>query len=398
MAILKVPRGDVPSNKVAEFNKFVSPPGFGGDNRDPQPPTFTLKCNLLVGIDLNLPDGGKVPMWIIEDPDDKVAGRTFPSKIIRIPRGALVQADVGCQGGTHTIHWHGIEPTPMNDGVGKHSFEVDGHFLYQFQPRYAGSYFYHCHKNTVLHFEMGLYGLLIIDPDVPTLNGLKPPFVSGKSGTVVANVPGARVVSLKDRPDKPLTKEIPIVDYDVEMLLVPDSIDSRWHSLGHDAFMQKSDAKDPANPKNFTQDGILNDFRPDIFVLTGIPRRINDPTPFSAADSPLFGAVVAPTVKVGQTLLVRVTNADYLIHQITLDIDADVIAMDGRALGVAPFEQYSQPFRLPRGKSFRLTSAMRWDLLVKPTEAATIPVTVEFFNQITGKKLYTARTAITATP
>src|SRR6266568_309542 len=135
MAITIVPRGDVPANQVNEFFKFTSPPESGGPNPDPQPPTFTFKRNLLVGIDLNLPDGGKVPMWIIEDPDAPDAEqRTFPSRTLRIPLNALVNADANCQGNTHTIHWHGIEPTPMNDGVGHLSFEVNGHFNYQFQP------------------------------------------------------------------------------------------------------------------------------------------------------------------------------------------------------------------------------------------------------------------------
>ena len=69
--------------------------------------------------------------------------------------------------------------------------------------------------------------------------------------------------------------------------------------------------------------------------------------------------------------------------------------MDGRALGVPPFQQYSRPFDLPAGTPFRLTSAMRRDLLVRPTTAGTFPATVEFFNQITGELLYTAQTAIT---
>jgi len=41
---------------------------------------------------------------------------------------------------------------------------------------------------------------------------------------------------------------------------------------------------------------------------------------------------------------------------------------------------------------------MRWDLIIKPTTAGTFPVKIEFFNQITGQLLYTARTTITVTP
>jgi len=325
-------------------------------------------------------------MWVIEDPDAPSAQqRTFPSRTIRIPQGALVHADVGCQGNTHTIHWHGIEPTPMNDGVGHTSFEVDGHFNYQFQPRQAGTFFYHCHKNTVLHFEMGLYGLLIIDPPDPAAPAVPVTYSVGGPGFVARFNPLA------------LVSTDHAIHYDVEAFWVADSIDSRWHTLGHNAFMQKCDDQHPVDPDTFTQDGFLNDFRPDIFVLTGIPRRINDTTPFAATDSPLFGSLVAPTVKVGQTLLIRVLNADYIIQRFTLGVDAEVIAMDGHALGVPPFQKYSNLIPLPSGTPFQLTSAMRWDLIVKPTVAGPIPATVEFINQITGKLLYTARTTITVT-
>ena len=134
---------------------------------------FIVQRNLDVGIKFNLPAGvftfeGKsdIDLWVFEDPDDPnpATSTTFPGKTIRIPQGRVVHATVDFKQKAHTIHWHGIEPTPMNDGVGHTSFEATSHWVYQFQPNTAGTYFYHCHKNTVLHFEMGLYGLLIIDP------------------------------------------------------------------------------------------------------------------------------------------------------------------------------------------------------------------------------------------
>ena len=59
--------------------------------------------------------------------------------------------------GPHTIHWHGIEGTPMNDGVGKHSFEIRGDYSYQFTPRGPGFSSTTATLGTPLHFEMGLW-------------------------------------------------------------------------------------------------------------------------------------------------------------------------------------------------------------------------------------------------
>ena len=177
-------------------------------------------------------------MWQFEDPDAPSGARaSFPGPLIRIPRGAVVHAECSVKPNTHTIHWHGIEPTPMNDGVGHTSFEFSSNFVYQFQPNTAGTYFYHCHKNTVLHVEMGLYGGLIIDPPNP-------------------NGPGAAAAALSHRRPwfcfgqgphhrgfNPTAFTIP---YHVEAVWVPDEFDSHWHVLNHNDFMQNNSPSDPA--------------------------------------------------------------------------------------------------------------------------------------------------------
>jgi FtsP/CotA-like multicopper oxidase with cupredoxin domain len=391
-----VSRGVLHEEYIPAFYKFVNPPGNGGIKEvDPLPATYTFSLSLMSNYDLELPGNEKIRMWIIENPDapdapepmpKDVLRRSFPSPTIRIPQFALVRADVNAEGNTHTVHWHGIEPTPMNDGVGHTSLEVAGNFYYQFQPRNAGTYFYHCHKHTVLHFEMGLYGLLIVDPPAPADPDNQVVWPTGGPGYIPRYNP--RASRLTDH----------ALRYDVEALLVPDSIDSRWHELGHSEYMQNPDRDNPIDPDGFTQDGILNDFRPDIFVLTGIPRRRSDSRVFSANDHPLFGPLVAPTVKVGQTLLLRILNADYVTHQIYLEIDAEVIGADGRAFGVPPLMQYSKPYQLAAGTTLRLTAAMRNDLIVKPEKAGVYYITVEFLNQITGELLYKAKSPITVTP
>ncbi|MBI2917984.1 MAG: multicopper oxidase domain-containing protein [Chloroflexi bacterium] len=376
MAIRTIPLRPVPREEFPIFNKHVCPPTFGGDAIDPLRPTRRIARNLDIKMDLELRDGTKIPMWVFEDPDDDTeARRTFPGKTIRTVEGDIVHARVGAKFNTHTIHWHGIEPTPMNDGVGKHSFEISGNFEYQFATNQAGTFLYHCHKNTALHFEMGLYGAFIVDPkkpDIPEARDVPdPPYPPGGPGFVRAYNP-----------------PLHLVRYDVEALIVPDDIDTRWHELGHDAFMQKCDPDNPIAAGNFTQDGILHDFRPDVFVLSGEAKRADDDTLFEKA---------AIHAKVGQTILIRWIDATYTVQEVRAGLPWQLIARDGHPLGVPPFDQYSHPVDFAAGQPVRLTSAMRGDSLMRPAQPGRFPITIDYFHWITGKKLYTARTFVEVT-
>lgn len=362
MALRTIRRHDVSEEAKPHFVKHVCPPVHGGDPPDPVEPTVVVRRNLMVTINLPLPDGSTVPMWIIEDPEDREEGKVFPSKLIRVREGDVVECRTGIKSNTHTIHWHGIEPSPAHDGVGKHSFEISGNFRYQWLAAHAGTYFYHCHKNTTLHFEMGLYGLIIIDPPQG------PGFAAG------FNPPEH------------------VIRYDVERSLVVDEIDTRWHrelASKHDAFMQKCDRADPVNPATFTHDGFLHDFNPDVFIINGVARS-NDETPITDPR-------VAVQAKAGQTILLRLLHAGYKVQRFTIGLDAQAIAFDGRPLGVPPFGKYSRPFTIPAGSPFTLTVARRIDLIVRPAKRGVFPVTAEFLDDKTGKHLATARTIINVT-
>jgi FtsP/CotA-like multicopper oxidase with cupredoxin domain len=393
MAIPLIPRGAEPPDLNPEFLKFVCPPTFDGGPLDPQPVTRQVSRKLDTQIDIPLPPSvsavtrtgrDKVRAWIIEDPNDP-NGRTFPSPIIRTVEGDVVWGDVGFAFNTHTIHWHGIEPTPMNDGVGHTSFEVSGNFVYQFATSTAGTYFYHCHKNTVLHFEMGLYGLLVVDPPNP---GTRPdipaaPYPTGGPGFVSANVPKF----------PGFVRSASVVPYDVEALWVPDEFDSVWHELGHNAFMQKCDANNPNAARNFTQNGILNNHVPDIFTITGMFPEVvqGDLNHLPIETATILDPPVAATVARGQTLLVRLLSAGYTLQEYRIGkpgdpIDATVIATDGHPFGVpGTREQYSSPFVIPGGTRFRLTTARRLDLLFRPKVRGRFPVVVKHFDWVKSK-------------
>jgi FtsP/CotA-like multicopper oxidase with cupredoxin domain len=302
----------------------------------------------------------------------------------------------------------------MNDGVGHLSFEISGNFTYQFATNEAGTYFYHCHKNTPLHFIRGLYGGFIVDPPKPatdtTIAG--PPYPTGGPGYAACGVHPdlpAPIPVTRTRPDNPpITNDV--IRYDKEFLWVAGEMDTRWMRLGHDAFMQICNAKNPIAARNFTQNGILNNFQPDIFhVLGDAVRTAGKGTPPKYRfPSPGFGlgGVVAVSGTVGQTLLIRQITAGFTLQQITMPVDIIVTAEDGHPLGVGEFHgRYSRPFKVPAGKPFRLSSARRWDMIIPPNTPATSGIaTIEFLDWAqknpdgTDKKWFTAEIPVNITP
>ena len=264
----------------------------------------------------------RVRMFSFFDPgsDDR---EPFPAPTIRVRQGQVVHTIVKMGVKSHTIHHHAIEPTTFNDGVGHTSFEVTGSYTYQWQPREAGTFFYHCHKNTVLHFEMGMYGFLVVDP-----------------------------------PEGPGTAFEGGPKYDVEAFWAPDDLDPEFHELGHDAGLCGEDVG-------------LNDFNPKIFVITGVENTETRTDPR-----------VAVTARVGQKILVRMLNASYSIIRTTIEgLDAQVIAVDGHPLGT-PDRPWSRPFTIPAGTPFELTSAQRFDLLIEADVLGTHLVRMEFLDWI----------------
>ncbi|MHC1744573.1 MAG: multicopper oxidase domain-containing protein [Syntrophobacteraceae bacterium] len=144
-----------PTNPVPEVMEAL---GLG----TPATP-HTTSLQLMNNTDLVGADGARIAAFTIRDRDFG-GGGVYPGPTVRVPRGAVFHGDLQGSGPPpHTIHWHGIEPTSINDGVGHCSMEI-GSYLYQWQANFTGSYFYHCHRNTMQHFEFGLFGLLLVEP------------------------------------------------------------------------------------------------------------------------------------------------------------------------------------------------------------------------------------------
>ncbi|MFC6823535.1 multicopper oxidase domain-containing protein [Halopelagius fulvigenes] len=67
----------------------------------------------------------------------------------------------------HTLHFHGVRKTWENDGVptttGVTVNPGETH-TYTIPANVAGTHLYHCHFNTPFHMDMGMYGILRVDP------------------------------------------------------------------------------------------------------------------------------------------------------------------------------------------------------------------------------------------
>jgi hypothetical protein len=111
---------------------------------------------------LQMPDGTILRHWGFMD---EKGTKTIPSPVIRVCEGQIVHVTLKSTKGPHTIHHHGIEPDAHNDGVGHTSFDVGNQYTYQWRPSESGTFFYHCHVNTPLHVQLGLFGGLIVDPE-----------------------------------------------------------------------------------------------------------------------------------------------------------------------------------------------------------------------------------------
>jgi plastocyanin len=319
------------------------------DTPDRVRPDVRMTRQVHSGADVVMPDGRRVRFWGFRDPDSRDKNdrsKPFPSPLIRARVGDVVHCQLKASKNTHTIHFHGIEPTAHNDGVGHTSFEVSGSYTYQWRPHAPGLYFYHCHKNTVLHFELGMYGAIVIDP--PEGEG----FVLDGRGPV---------------------------RYEHERIWFFDDVDPTWHGLNHSAGLRCS---------RWDTDHAMHVFEPRYFLINGVP----DPRCRTHRK-------VALDARVGDTAVLRVGNAAYTLLTLTFPFDVKVIGVDGHALGADEAgHQYSEPFWMPAAEPLRLTSAQRRDLLVRFANPGVFPVRATFRDWITYEALGYAETLVTVRP
>ncbi len=288
----------------------------------------------------------------------------------------------------------------------------------------------HCHRNTVQHFEFGLFSMLPIEPPdayfasvvgsdwrtgfIPatvTLNSIPvgacsdgrfrtaanlltlPPAIQAKfpgfvGGDPVYGVAGAGDNGVGD----PHAFTVP---YDVEALWVPDDRDSVWSDLASDAFqtfpihgsVPGINDNFHANVKGGANFFAFNDFHADYWFITGvgvptlpggtgeIPPGIVVPPGQNSGKS---GSQVSINAQVGQTIFLRCLDAAYNNIRTTLPVDAVIVEWDGRALGVPPYCRYNHAYVVPAGTPIMQSVARRFGALIKAETPMNTFAKVEF--------------------
>ncbi|GAB3529257.1 multicopper oxidase domain-containing protein [Arthrobacter monumenti] len=310
--------------------------------------------------------------------NDDAGDRAFPGPLIRLKEGQLFHGTTHPSKGPHTTHWHGLEPDPRNDGVGHTSFEIEGQYTYQWLPEVgwpgdpnlgsAGTYFYHCHVNTTLHVQLGMFGPLIIDPVVHPVF----PVTEGVTRRIFIDGPE--------------------YDIDTETLIAPYSVDPRWHDYNHAEGLSGEDVG-------------LNNFRPTHFYLLGgeLAHRPGGEHVWSLQNmrANVAGGDRAPT-------LLRLLNCSYSPNTMRFTDSngkpvkmAELISHDGRAFRETSRYGPCRPCHFtdyPMMTSIVTSGAAeRYDMLLHPPEAGTYYLTMDFHNWIDKTVLGSRTVEITAT-
>jgi FtsP/CotA-like multicopper oxidase with cupredoxin domain len=95
---------------------------------------------------------------------------SVPGPILRTTEGSEfeVTLDNSRMSMPHTIHFHGVQTAWENDGVPTTTgvtVEPGERHTYQIPANVPGTHLYHCHYQTPRHMDMGMYGILRVDPE-----------------------------------------------------------------------------------------------------------------------------------------------------------------------------------------------------------------------------------------
>ncbi len=121
-----------------------------------------IKASESMGSPINLPE---VWAWAVDDGTPSV-----PAPILHATEGQELEItlDNTESNKPHTLHFHGIRPAWEDDGTGETTgitvMPGEEH-TYTIPANVPGTHIYHCHYNTPWHMEMGMYGILRVEPE-----------------------------------------------------------------------------------------------------------------------------------------------------------------------------------------------------------------------------------------
>jgi FtsP/CotA-like multicopper oxidase with cupredoxin domain len=231
---------------------------------------------------LKFSDGESVPYWGFNDPLNASSTRPIPSPVIRMREGEMAQVRLEMRKSSHAARTSSARA--ISNGAAPHgnvSVATYESSIYQWQPRSAGTWLYQNHTATPLDFEMGLFGLLVVDPE-PDAQGRNLAFRHGPN-------------------------------YDREQIWVLDDVDPTWHT-------PEAIAHSVANTT--TTDRA---FDPKYFLINGV-----------ANTDALQHRDVAINAKCGERVLIRLLNASYSLLRVSFEhFQGDIISVDGTAIDTA---------------------------------------------------------------
>lgn len=108
------------------------------------------------------PGGPKVQAWGFNG--------QVPGPVMRVTEGDLVRVKfTNNHTSNHTLHFHGMNLTNNMDGVayghlGHLEVKPGESYTYEFVADPPGTHMYHCHVNSPQHIDMGMVGVLVVEP------------------------------------------------------------------------------------------------------------------------------------------------------------------------------------------------------------------------------------------
>ncbi|ADV66099.1 multicopper oxidase domain-containing protein [Deinococcus maricopensis] len=160
--VLHLPQED--NDRAARITAFLQAPNTTATTRETtgQQREFTLEVHKIT---TEIAPGVNVEQWAYSFPGQKP---TVPGPEIRVQQGDHVTIHFkNTHDQPHTVHLHGVARLAQQmDGL---TDVMPGEeALYEFVATDPGTFAYHCHYQTYLHADMGMYGAIVVEPRDPS--------------------------------------------------------------------------------------------------------------------------------------------------------------------------------------------------------------------------------------